>query len=65
MKIAQLETALAHRTVLGQATGIVMERSALSAEDAWGELVKLSQSSNRKVYEIACELVETRTVEGL
>jgi hypothetical protein len=64
-KIAELETAVERRTVLGQASGIVMERFGLSAEDAWGVLVKLSQNSNRKVYEIARELVETREIEGL
>ena len=63
--IEQLETAVEHRTVLGQASGIIMERFGLGADEAFDVLAKLSQSTNRKVYEISCELVETNTVDGL
>jgi hypothetical protein len=64
-KIKGLELALEHRTVLGQATGIVMERYGLSAEQAWEKLARASQHTNRKVYLLASELVVNGSTEGL
>jgi hypothetical protein len=64
-KIKGLELALEHRTVLGQATGIVMERYGLSAEQAWEKLAQASQHTNRKVYLLASELVVNGRAEGL
>lgn len=63
--IKGLELALEHRTVLGQATGIVMERYGLSAEQAWDRLARASQNTNRKVYQLARELVVNGRTEGL
>jgi AmiR/NasT family two-component response regulator len=53
----QLVEALASRTVLGQATGIIMERYHVDSDEAFARLVKASSESNRKVREIARELV--------
>jgi len=58
----QLKTALNSRTVIGQATGIVMERFGLDAAQAFGVLRRLSQAENVKVRDIAARVVETRHV---
>ena len=64
-RIAHLLVALEHRTVLGQATGMVMERYEIDADAAFRTLVRLASDQRRKVYEIAQELVATRCVRGL
>ncbi len=56
----QLEVAVAHRTVIGQATGIVMERFDVDSTAAFDALAELSQQTNRKLYEISRELVSGR-----
>lgn len=58
----QMREALARRDVIGQAMGIVMERFGLASDRAFGVLVRLSQHANRRLHEIAAELVETRTL---
>jgi len=58
MKEAQLTTALESRTLIGQATGILMERFDLSAEAAFGLLRRISQTKNIKVVTLAQGLVE-------
>nr|WP_255465666.1 ANTAR domain-containing protein [Cellulomonas sp. APG4] len=58
----QLREALARRDVIGQAMGIVMERFGLAPDRAFGVLVRLSQHANRRLHEIAAEVVETRTL---
>jgi hypothetical protein len=63
--IRQLELAVEHRTVLGQATGILMERYGLRPEEAWQKLAQASQDTNRKAYALARELVVTGHTEGL
>lgn len=52
-----LNTALETRTLIGQATGIVMERYDLSADRAFDYLVRVSQSSNIKIRDVAAEMV--------
>ena len=64
-KVAQLEAALEHRTVLGQATGIVMTRYGLDSGAAFQVLSRLSQDLNRKVYDIALEMVHDHDAEAL
>lgn len=54
----QLKAALSTRDMIGQAKGILMERHSISADAAFGLLVKASQDSNRKLSEIA-EMVST------
>lgn len=61
----QLRIALAGRTVIGQAQGILMERFGLSADRAFGVLVRLSSQQNLKLHRVASQLVETRAVPPL
>ncbi|QIG41693.1 GAF and ANTAR domain-containing protein [Nocardioides anomalus] len=58
----QLEVAIASRTVIGQATGIIMERYDLAPDLAFGVLARLSQQTERKVRDLADELVRTRVL---
>lgn len=63
-KIAQLEIAVEHRTVIGQAVGILIERHHIDAETAFDALTRVSSQTNRKVLEIARELAATGRSEG-
>lgn len=63
-KIENLEIALDSRATIGQAVGIVMERFDLEPDRAFAVLSRLSQDLNRKVREVAQELVVTRTMPG-
>jgi len=54
---AQLHEALRSRTVLGQATGLLMATLHLSPEEAFGALSKLSADRNRKVRDVAAGVV--------
>jgi GAF domain-containing protein len=49
----EMRQALSTRDVIGQAKGILMERHKLSADAAFGLMVKASQDSNRKLRDIA------------
>jgi GAF domain-containing protein len=55
----QLEQALVHRTVIGQATGILIERFGLEPEVAFAALSRVSQTRNLKLYALAEQLVES------
>ena len=54
-----LRTGMAHRDVIGQAKGILMERHKLTADLAFAALVRASSVTNRKLLDIAEELVST------
>ena len=54
---AQLYEALRTRTVIGQATGLLMARRGLSPDEAFAELTKMSSYANRKLRDIAATLV--------
>ncbi len=58
---AQLREALQTRDLIGQAKGILMERESCSAEEAFDMLRRASQRTNRKLREVASDLVESRT----
>jgi AmiR/NasT family two-component response regulator len=64
-RIRHLLIALERRTMIGQATGILMERYTLAPGAAFGVLMRVSQQQNRKVYEIATQLVIEGHSEGL
>jgi AmiR/NasT family two-component response regulator len=51
--VAQLEEALESRDVIGQAKGVLMERHHTSPDEAFAELVQLSQHLNIKLRRIA------------
>lgn len=63
-EVESLNSAVASRTVIGQAEGILMERYDLQAEEAFAVLRRVSQDSNVKVAEIASDLVRTRQTPG-
>ena len=54
---AHIAMALDHRDVVGQAKGIIMSSLGCSADTAFGLLVHQSQRENRKVYEVAVEII--------
>jgi GAF domain-containing protein len=54
-----LRTAMATRTVIGQAQGILMERLKLTPDQAFAVLSRLSQDRNQKLRDVARRLVET------
>jgi|tagenome__1003787_1003787.scaffolds.fasta_scaffold20908223_2 hypothetical protein len=57
-RVEQLETALRSRTLIGQATGIAMERYGVSHDQAFGFLVRISQNSNVRLRDIAGNVVD-------
>ncbi len=61
-KVQQLETALGGRTVIGQATGILMERFELGSDRAFSVLSRMSQQRNVKIRVLAEQIVTTRTI---
>ncbi len=54
----QLQTAMQSRAVIEQAKGILMGRQRCTADEAFAQLVALSQRSNRKLRDVAQALVE-------
>ncbi|WP_199522374.1 GAF and ANTAR domain-containing protein [Geodermatophilus marinus] len=54
-----LRTAMATRTLIGQAQGILMERLKITPDQAFAVLSRLSQHTNVKLREVARRLVET------
>lgn len=54
----QLEEALQTRTMIGQATGLLMAQDGLTSAEAFQKLVHVSQNSNIKLREIASRYVE-------
>lgn len=58
-QIGQLEEGLQTRTMIGQATGLLMAQEGLTSEEAFQKLVKVSQASNVKLREIAQRYVES------
>lgn len=59
-QIANLEIAVEHRTVIGQAIGILQERYDLDAEQAFAVLQRRSQDENIKLYVLATALADRR-----
>ncbi|BBH68089.1 transcriptional regulator [Actinoplanes sp. OR16] len=53
----QMERALASRAVIEQAKGIIMSQRRCSADEAFAILSKASQTANRKLRDVAAELV--------
>ncbi|KQO36396.1 MULTISPECIES: GAF and ANTAR domain-containing protein [unclassified Aeromicrobium] len=62
---ASLQEALASRTVIGQAEGILMERFGVDADQAFAVLVRYSQHHNVKLAQVARDLVHTRSLPGI
>lgn len=60
-----LQFGLVRRTMIGQATGIVMERYHLDYNQAFEVLRRTSQESGKKVLDLAVELIEGERPAGL
>ncbi len=61
-EIGQLNRALSGSRDIGMAQGILIERFAVTRDEAFGLLAMASQNSNRKLRDIAVELVDTGVV---
>ena len=57
-QVGQLQEGLQTRTIIGQATGLLMGQEGLTSEEAFQKLVKVSQNSNVKLRDIAQRYVE-------
>jgi hypothetical protein len=57
-QVGQLEDALETRTLIGQATGLLMAQESLTSDEAFQKLVHVSQNTNIKLREIAQRYVE-------
>jgi GAF domain-containing protein len=53
----QLEDALASRAVIEQAKGVIIEQSGVSADEAFDVLRRASQRQNRKLRDVAADIV--------
>lgn len=58
-QIDNLAAALASREIIGQAQGILMERERITANEAFDILRRASQHLNRKLREVAQDLIDT------
>lgn len=58
------ELALDSRSIIGQATGIVMERYGLDAVRSFAALKRISQESNVPMHQVAADLIRTRILIG-
>jgi GAF domain-containing protein len=53
----QLEQALVSRAAIEQAKGVLMAQMSMTADDAFDELIRRSQSANRKLRDVANDIV--------
>jgi AmiR/NasT family two-component response regulator len=60
--VDQLRQGMEHRTEIGIALGVIMAQLDVSREQAQAYLWRVSQDTNRKVYDLAREVVATRRV---
>ncbi|MGA4545518.1 SpoIIE family protein phosphatase [Uniformispora flossi] len=58
-EIDGLRTAMRRRAVIEQAKGVLMARLGCSADDAFARLSAMSQDTNRKLVDVAAELLGT------
>jgi AmiR/NasT family two-component response regulator len=65
LEVAGLNLALDHRTTISAAVGILMERHKVDYEAAFAALVRASNVTNVRVYELATQLVTTGRAAGL
>ena len=59
-----MQTAMESRAAIEQAKGIIMARAGCDADTAFGLMVQQSQYENRKLRDIAAELVERAATGG-
>jgi len=61
-RLEQLTKAVEHRTTIGIAMGILMERLDLDADAAFAYLRRVSSHQNRKLHVIAGEIAASRVL---
>ena len=59
VRIANLRQSVSSRALIGQAQGILMERHALSTEQAFARLREMSHTSQQRIHAVARQVVET------
>jgi hypothetical protein len=59
--VGHLSLALDHRDVIAQAKGILMAKEGVSSDEAFDILRRASQRANRKLYDIATEIIGRHT----
>lgn len=64
-EIDQLGLALHNRLTIGRAEGVLMERLGLGPDQAFDYLRRVSSHTNRKLADVASEIVETRRLPDL
>jgi GAF domain-containing protein len=57
--------AIDSRTLIGQAEGVIMARYRVTPDQAFAALTRCSQATNRKLRDIAAEVVRTQTLPVL
>lgn len=57
-QVDQLHEAIDTRTMIGQATGLLMAQEGLTSDEAFSKLVKVSQNANIKLRDIARRYVD-------
>jgi AmiR/NasT family two-component response regulator len=60
LRIEQLTEAVEHRTTIGIAIGMLMERFDFDHAEAFAYLRRCSQGQNRKLYDICSDFTATR-----
>lgn len=64
-EVRQLEEGLKTRTLIGQATGLLMAQEGLTSQEAFQRLVYVSQTSNIKLRDIAQRYVDSWEKRGV
>lgn len=62
LEIEQLEVAVEHRTIIGQAQGILMAQLDIKADVAFDYLKRVSSHTNTKLVDVAEEIARTRAL---
>lgn len=65
MTAAQLREALETRDLIGQAKGVIMGRQGVGADEAFDILRRASQRTNRRLRDVAADLIRHYTVPGI
>jgi GAF domain-containing protein len=60
--LAELRTVMMSRALIEQAKGILMERHKIKEDEAFTVLTRASQQTNKKLRDLAAELVQTGTL---
>ncbi len=62
--VERLREALVHRSVIEQAKGMVMDRARCTPDTAYHLLVTISQAKNRRLRDVAADLVAELVAAG-